>query len=94
MVGEGGDEGQAASAGGERVGCGVRGAGEWAEVSACVADLDAEAAGGRVEDEREPEAAAGHAAVEDGVGGQLRDDEFGTFREVLRGAPRPQFGHG
>ncbi|MGX4689229.1 hypothetical protein [Streptomyces sp. JNUCC 63] len=28
--------------------------------------------------------------MENGVGGQLRDDEFGTFREVLRNAPGAQ----
>ncbi|MGC9379955.1 hypothetical protein [Streptomyces sp. MH13] len=53
------------------------------EVSAGVADLDAEAVGGRVEDEREPEAAAGQAAVEYGIGGEFRDDEFGTLGGVL-----------
>lgn len=93
MVGEGGDEGRAASACGEGVGCGVLGAGERAEVSAGVADLDAETAGGRAEDKGQPEAAAGHAAVQDGVGGQLRDDECGTVREVLRDAPGTQLGH-
>lgn len=48
---------------------------------------------GRVEDEREPEAAAGHAAVQDGVGGKLRDDELGTLREVWRGISGAQLGH-
>lgn len=72
----------------ERVGFGVRREGPRVEVPAGVADLDAEAVGGRVEDEREPEAAFGHAAVEDGVGGQLRDDEFGRLRQVLGAPPR------
>lgn len=91
MVGEGGDGGQAASADGECVECGGRGAGERAEVSTGVADLDAEAAGRRVEDEGQPEATAGDAAVQDGVGGEFRDDEFGTLRELLRSAPGAQF---
>ncbi|MGW9498211.1 hypothetical protein ACWG5P_28235 [Streptomyces prasinus] len=30
----------------------------------------------------------------DGIGGRLRDDEFGTLREVLRGTPGPRLGHG
>ncbi|CAM5723184.1 hypothetical protein SFUMM280S_07853 [Streptomyces fumanus] len=58
------------------------------QVPAGVADFDAEAAGGRVEGEREQEAAARYAPVQDGVGGQLRYDEFGTLREALRDVPR------
>src|SRR5690606_28362346 len=82
---------QAASGGAEWVG--VRRAGERVEVSAGVADLDTQAAGRRAEGEREPEAAARHAPVQYGVGGQLRDDEFGTLHEGLRDAPGTQFGH-
>ncbi|GAA0901143.1 hypothetical protein GCM10009549_01690 [Streptomyces thermoalcalitolerans] len=58
MVGEGGDEGRAVPAGAECVGFGGVRRDLRVEVPAGVADLDAEAAGGRVEDEREPEATA------------------------------------
>ncbi len=85
-VGEGDDERQAASVGAERIGFDVRRRGPWAQVSAGVGDFDAETTGRRVEDERQPEGAAGYAAVEVGVGGWLRGGESGTRREVLRGA--------
>lgn len=67
-VGEGGDEEQAAA--GLAFGGRMSGLGE--AVAPGVGDLDPEGVGDDVE--REPEIAAGDAAVGDGVGGQLRND--------------------
>lgn len=94
MVGEQGDEGESPAAGGEVVMLLVGGVGE--TVAACVGDLDAESAGARQRGvaEGECEVAAGDVAVQDGVGGEFGDDEFGTVRDVRREAPGVEFGDG
>lgn len=93
IVGERGEQRETVPAGVQREGWGVlvvRAGESGKPLPACVGHVHAEHFGRRVELEREPEVAAGHAAVDDGVGGQLRDDQFGTLREVLRCIPGPQ----